>query len=86
LLVSIPTVAAAAFTYRRQGHIPNNVLAVAVVTGIGSIIGVLIGAALLPYVDKHTLKGMLGVVLLAATAGLLWPWFGEHSSLKAASR
>jgi uncharacterized membrane protein YfcA len=70
-------VAAAAVTYRRLGHIPNNVLAVAVVMGLGSILGVLVGAALLPYFDKHALKGILGVVLLAATACLLLPWIGE---------
>jgi uncharacterized membrane protein YfcA len=80
LLVSIPTVAAAAWTYRRQGHIPNHVLAVAVVTGLGSIVGVLIGAALLPYVDTHALKALLGVVLLAATACLVLPWIGERRS------
>ena len=77
LLVSIPTVAAAALTYRRLGHIPNKVLAVAAVMGVGSIVGVLIGAALLPYIDKHTLKGILGAVLLAATACLVLPWIGE---------
>lgn len=78
LLVSIPTVAAAALTYRRLGHIPNNVLAVATVMGVGSIVGVLIGASVLPYVDKHTLKGILGAVLLAATACLVLPWIGER--------
>jgi uncharacterized membrane protein YfcA len=77
LLVSIPTVASAAFAYRQQGHIPNNVLAVALVMGIGSMVGVLIGAALLPYVDKHTLKGILGAILLAATACLALPWLQE---------
>ncbi len=79
LLVSIPTVASAAFAYRQQGHIPNNVLAVAAVMGIGSMLGVLIGAALLPYVDKHTLKGILGAILLAATACLSLPWLRERS-------
>jgi len=74
LLVSIPTVAASAVAYRRMGHIPNRVLAVAGVMGVGSVIGVLIGAALLPYVDKHVLKGILGAILLLATACLLLPW------------
>jgi uncharacterized membrane protein YfcA len=53
LLVSVPTVAAGAFTYRRLGHVPNRVLVVALLMGLGSILGVLIGAALLPLVDKH---------------------------------
>jgi uncharacterized membrane protein YfcA len=42
--------------------------------GAGSLIGVLIGAALLPYVDKHVLKGILGGILLLATVGLMFPW------------
>jgi uncharacterized membrane protein YfcA len=75
LIVSISTVAASAVAYRRLGHIPNRVLIIACIMGAGSLIGVLIGAALLPYVDKHTLKGILGAVLLAATAGLIWPLF-----------
>jgi uncharacterized protein len=77
LLVSIPTVAAGAVTYRRLGHIPNSVLAVAAIMGTGSIIGVLIGAAALPYVDKHTLKAILGAILLIATACLSLPWLRE---------
>lgn len=74
LIVSIPTVAASAIAYRRLGHIPNRVLAVAAIMGAGSLIGVLIGAAMLPYVDKHVLKGILGAILLLATACLLVPW------------
>ncbi|MCI0456741.1 MAG: sulfite exporter TauE/SafE family protein, partial [Gemmataceae bacterium] len=73
LLVSVPTVAAGAFTYRRLGHIPNRVLVVALVMGLGSILGVLVGAALLPLVDKHTVKALLGVILLLATACLSLP-------------
>ncbi len=42
--------------------------------GRRSMIGVLIGAALLPYVDKNVLKGILGTILLLATACLLLPW------------
>lgn len=73
LLVSVPTVAAGAFAYRRLGHVPNRVLIVALLMGVGSLVGVLIGAALLPLVDKHTLKGLLAVVLLLATFGLMKP-------------
>lgn len=72
LLVSIPTVAGGALTYHRLGHIPNRVLAIAGLMGAGSIIGVLIGASLLPYVDKHTVKGLLGFILLLATGALLY--------------
>ena len=73
LIASIPTVAAGAFTYRRLGHIPNRVLVLSLLMGAGSIIGVLIGAALLPLVDKHTLRVLLGLILLVATACLMLP-------------
>jgi uncharacterized membrane protein YfcA len=81
LVVSIPTVAASAVAYRSMGHIPNRVLAIASIMGAGSLIGVFIGAALLPYVDKHVLKGILGAILLLATACLTLPWikFGSNS-------
>lgn len=80
LVVSIPTVAASAVAYRSLGHIPNRVLAVACIMGAGSLIGVLIGAALLPYVDKHALKGILGAILLLATACLMLPWITTRST------
>jgi uncharacterized membrane protein YfcA len=70
LLVSIPIVAAGALTYRRLGHLPNRALAVAILMGLGSLIGVLIGASLIAVVDKHTIKGLLGVILLLATVSL----------------
>jgi uncharacterized protein len=80
LIVSIPTVAASAVAYRRMGHIPNRVLAVATIMGAGSLIGVLIGAALLPFVDKHVLKAILGAILLLATGCLLLPWIRPKSA------
>lgn len=70
LLVSIPTVAAGALTYRRLGHVPNRVLLIAIVMAAGSLAGVLIGTSLLPLVNKHVLKGILGSILLFATAAL----------------
>jgi uncharacterized membrane protein YfcA len=73
LLVSIPTVAAGAVTYRRLGHVPNRVLLIAIVMAGGSLAGVLIGTALLPLVNKYVLKGMLGLILLLATAALARP-------------
>jgi uncharacterized membrane protein YfcA len=73
LIVSIPTVAASAVAYRSLGHIPNRVLAVAAIMGAGSLVGVLIGAALLPFVDRHVLKAILGGILLLATVGLILP-------------
>jgi uncharacterized membrane protein YfcA len=80
LIVSIPTVAASAVAYRRMGHIPNRVLAVAGMMGLGSVMGVLIGAALLPYVDKHVLKAILGAILLLAVVSLQYPWVRQPKS------
>jgi uncharacterized membrane protein YfcA len=73
LIASIPTVAAGAFAYRRLGYIPNRVLILSVLMGIGSLLGVLIGASLLPHVNKDTLKALLGAILLAATLCLTLP-------------
>lgn len=70
LAVSVPTVAAGAVTDRRLGHIPNAVLRVAILMGIGSMVGVLMGAALLPYIDRDATKGLLGLILLSATVRL----------------
>jgi uncharacterized membrane protein YfcA len=73
LIASIPTVAAGAAAYRRLGHLPNRVVVLSVLMGAGSLIGVLVGASLLPYVNRHTLKALLGVILLASTACLTLP-------------
>jgi hypothetical protein len=83
LIASIPTVAAGAVTYRRLGYIPNRVLALSLLMGAGSIIGVLIGAAMLPLVDTHTLKALLGMILLVATICVTLP--GLFSGSQAAA-
>jgi uncharacterized membrane protein YfcA len=70
LMVSIPTLAAGAFTDRRSGGLPNSVVRVALFMGVASAVGVLIGAAFLPYADRDLIKGTLGVVLLLATVRL----------------
>lgn len=75
LAASVPTVAMGALTYRSLGHLPRSAVAVAVVMAIGSLGGVLIGTALLPQVDRHVLKGILGLILLLATLALVW---GHH--------
>lgn len=75
LMVSIPTVAAGAVTYRRLGHVPNRVLLIAILMASGSLAGVLIGTSLLALVDKHALKAILGFILLLATAALTLPGF-----------
>jgi uncharacterized membrane protein YfcA len=73
LIASIPTVAAGAFTYGRLGHIPKRVLVLSLLMGGGSLIGVLAGTSLLPFIDKHALKALLGLILLAATGCLMLP-------------
>jgi uncharacterized membrane protein YfcA len=39
--------------------------------GVASAVGVLIGAAFLPYADRDLIKGALGVILLLATVRLV---------------
>src|SRR5262245_25738581 len=73
LLASLPTVGAGAVAYRRMGHIPNLALAVALLMAVGSLLGVLLGTSLLPFVNQHLLKGLLGAILLLATACLALP-------------
>jgi uncharacterized protein len=73
LIASIPTVAAGAFTYRKLGHIPNRVLVLSLLMGVSSVAGVFAGASLLPFVNKHTMKSLLGLLLLVATACLMLP-------------
>jgi uncharacterized membrane protein YfcA len=83
LMVSVPTVASGAVTDRRMGLIPNVALGIAVLMGTGSVVGVLIGAALLPLVDKHFLKGLLGLILLLATVRLTTAVVPADSNTKA---
>jgi uncharacterized membrane protein YfcA len=73
LLVSIPTVAAGAVTDRRSGQMPNAALLLALVIGAASIVGVLLGAAWLPHINSHALKGIFGAILLLATLRLMVP-------------
>jgi uncharacterized protein len=68
LVISIPTLAAGAWTDRRLGGLPNDAVRIAVLMGVASAIGVVLGARLLPYADRDVIKGALGVVLLLATA------------------
>jgi uncharacterized membrane protein YfcA len=45
-------------------------LLIAILMAGGSLGGVLIGTSLLPLVNNHALKGILGIILLLATAAL----------------
>jgi uncharacterized membrane protein YfcA len=79
LFASIPTVAGGAFTYRLSGYLPGRALRIAAVMGTGSLIGVIFGTALLPHVDAHFLRGLLGTVLLLATGALVLPAFSQNA-------
>lgn len=71
LAASVPTVATGALSYRLLGHMPKEAIIVAAVMGTGSLVGVLLGTALLPWVGGHLLRGVFGVILLAASVGLI---------------
>jgi uncharacterized membrane protein YfcA len=58
-------VAAGAFTDQRLGNLPNSAVRIALLMGIASAAGVLIGAALLPYANREAIKGALDILLLA---------------------
>jgi uncharacterized membrane protein YfcA len=70
LMASIPTLAAGAMTDRRLSGLPNTALRVVLVMGLASAVGVLLGAALIPYADRHVIKGALEVVLLLSAIRL----------------
>jgi uncharacterized membrane protein YfcA len=72
LAASVTTVAAGAKTYHSLGHLPKESVLIVLLMGIGSLGGVLIGTSLVPLIDKHLLKGVLGVILLFATLALAW--------------
>ena len=71
LLVSTFTVGAGGAAYRKLGELPNRYLPTALILAAGSAVGVLIGVSLLSRVDSHSLKGILGGVLLLAAVALL---------------
>ncbi len=80
LVASVPTVAMGTLSYRLLGHLPRPAVVVAAIMAAGSLIGVLIGTALLPHVDRHTLKGILGLILMLATVALVWKQGGRESA------
>ena len=65
------SVAAGGAAYRKLGELPNRYLPTALILAAGSAVGVLIGVSLLSRVDSHSLKGILGAVLLLAAVALL---------------
>lgn len=74
LVASVPTVAMGALRYRSLGYLSREAGLIAAVMGLSSVVGVLLGTALLPEVSRHVLKRSLGVILLLATLALLKGW------------
>ena len=70
LAVWVPTVAAGAFTEYRIGGIPQTVMRVALVMGVASALGVVVGTELVPCADRHLIKAALGAILLLSTVRL----------------
>ncbi|MBS7613041.1 sulfite exporter TauE/SafE family protein [Candidatus Bathyarchaeota archaeon] len=67
LFVSIPTVASGFLKHQTMGHMNRNTTMIAIVIGLGSILGAFIGASYVEAVEKGLLKMLLGVILIFAT-------------------
>jgi len=71
LLVSIPTVAMGFTKHHSMGHTNHNATVLAVIMGVGSIAGALLGASIAGTVDHDILKVLLGVILILATVRMV---------------
>jgi uncharacterized membrane protein YfcA len=71
LLVSIPTVAMGFTKHHQMGHTNRSATVIAVIMGIGSVAGALIGASYAGVVDKDILKVLLGTILILATVRMV---------------
>jgi len=71
LLVSIPTVAMGFTKHYHMGHTNQSTNIIAIIMGIGSVLGALIGASYASTVDKDILKILLGTILILATIRML---------------
>lgn len=71
LLVSIPTVAMGFTKHHRMGHTNQTATVIAVIMGIGSILGALIGASYAGVVEEDILKVLLGAILILATVRMV---------------
>ncbi|MGQ9507461.1 MAG: sulfite exporter TauE/SafE family protein [Candidatus Bathycorpusculaceae bacterium] len=67
LLVSIPTVAMGFLKHHQMGHTNQGATIIAIIMGVGSVFGALIGAAYAAIIDKDILKVFLGIILILAT-------------------
>jgi len=71
LLASIPAVASGFLKHQTMGHMSRKTSAIAVVMGLGSILGALIGASYAGSVERGILKILLGIILVLATVRMV---------------
>ncbi len=67
LFVSIPTMASGLLKHQTMGHMNRNTTMIAIVMGLGSILGALLGASYVEAVEESLLKMLLGIILIIAT-------------------
>jgi uncharacterized membrane protein YfcA len=71
LLVSIPTVAMGFLKHHQMGHTNRSATIIAIIMGVGSVFGALIGAAYAVVIDDNVLKVLLGAILILATVRMV---------------
>jgi uncharacterized membrane protein YfcA len=71
LMVSIPTVASGFLKHQNMGHMDRNAALIAMVMGIGSVLGAFLGASYAGVVEKDFLKVLLGAILILATVRMV---------------
>lgn len=74
LLASIPTVGAGTVTDWKLGQLRRDVWIAVALLAVPSIVGVLVGAYFVSFVDRRILTGIFGAVLLASSVRLT----GDH--------
>jgi uncharacterized membrane protein YfcA len=71
LLVSIPTVASGFLKHQNMGHMNRKAAIIAVMMGVGSVVGAFLGASYAEVVNKEVLKVLLSAILILATVRMV---------------
>ncbi|MEM3459059.1 MAG: sulfite exporter TauE/SafE family protein [Candidatus Bathyarchaeia archaeon] len=71
LLVSIPTVAMGFVKHHQMGHTNRGATIIAILMGVGSVFGALIGASYANVIEQDILKVLLGMILILATVRMI---------------
>jgi uncharacterized membrane protein YfcA len=71
LLVSIPTVAMGFVKHNQMGHTNRGATIIAILMGLGSVFGALIGASYANVIEQDILKVLLGIILILATVRMV---------------